>query len=113
MASAQIAPTTVIRITNQEPNNENASILVGQEIEFHNEDNVDYELPLTDQDSGSELPLSLILPAGAKVYFVGAQPTTIQYFVNTAPTLKGRGAGPMTGPYTIGIGSNEPGGGKK
>ena len=114
--SPQRAPSATIKIKNGLPDQQNVYILVGQEVEIHNTDNTPYELPFSVLIPGgtSNFPLSIILDQGGKLDLIGMQVATCQYWVYTAPVMdRDKKPGPMTGPYTIGVGSGEPGGGKK
>lgn len=111
-----ITPSQTIKINNQTPDQTSVTINVGQSVEFHNEDNVPYEIPISylDGSSSDNYPLALYIPAGGKLYLIGTAVATCQYNIDTAPSAAAkerRGLG--NGPYNIGIGSGEPGGGKR
>ncbi len=109
-ASALITPSATIRIQNGVPNADPTRILVGQLVEFHNEDNTPYELPLSYLDGGSDndYPLAILLPAGGKVGLLGVSAATCEYTIGSV-TSSGKDVGPAGGPpYTIIINSGEP-----
>ena len=111
----QVTPSVTIKIKNGLPDQQDAYILVGQEVEIHNTDNTPYEIPFNVLIPGgtSNFPLSIILPAGGKLDLIGMEKATCQYWVYAAPIAgRDKKLEPMTGPYTIGVGSGEPGGGK-
>lgn len=108
-----ITPSETIKINNQTPDQTSVTISVGQAVEIHNEDNVPYELPISylDGNNTDNYPLSLYIPAGGKVLFIGTAVATCQYNIDTAPSVPSRAKrGLGSGPYTIGIDSGEPGG---
>jgi hypothetical protein len=110
-ASALITPSATIRIKNGVPNAESTVILVGQLVEFHNEDNTPYELPLSYLDGGSDndYPMAILLPAGGKVGLIGVAAATCEYAVGSVGS-SAKDAGPAGGPpYTIIVNSGEPG----
>lgn len=99
-----ITPSQTIRIKNQEPDQESVTINVGDAVEIHNEDNTPYEMPISYLDDGSDedYPLALYLPAGGKLYLIGAEGATCSYFVNSVSSASSlTKPGPDTGPYTI------------
>jgi hypothetical protein len=109
-ASALITPSATIRIKNGVPNADSTEILVGQLVEFHNEDNTPYELPLSYLDGGSDndYPLAILLPAGGKVGLIGVAAATCEYTVDSV-SAAGKDVGPAGGPpYTIIVNSGEP-----
>ena len=109
-ASALITPSATIRIQNGVPNADSTRILVGQLVEFHNEDNTPYELPLSYLDGGSDndYPLAILLPAGGKVGLIGVAAATCEYTVGSVASST-KDIGPAGGPpYTIIINSGEP-----
>jgi hypothetical protein len=108
-ASALITPSATIRIQNGVPNADSTEISVGQLVEFHNEDNTPYELPLSYLDGGSDndYPLAILLPAGGKVGLIGVAAATCEYTIGSVSSAKN--VGPAGGPpYTIIINSGEP-----
>ena len=110
-ASVLITPSATIRIKNGVPNADSTEISVGQLVEFHNEDNTPYELPLTYLDGASDntCPLAILLPAGGKVGLIGVAAATCEYTVGSVAS-SAKDAGPAGGPpYTIIINSGEPG----
>jgi hypothetical protein len=112
----QISPTVIIKIQGGGVDNPDVYIKVGQEVEIHNTEKTPYEIPFSFSNSGgtTQFPLSIYLPPGGKLDLIGLQAATCQYFVNTAPNVSGnKGLKPASGPYTIGVGSGTPGGGKK
>ncbi|HEV2304765.1 MAG TPA: hypothetical protein VGR93_04560 [Candidatus Acidoferrales bacterium] len=111
-----ITPNRTITINNQTPSQDSVTINVGQILEIHNEDNVAYQLPISylSGDSTNNYPLALYIPAGGKLDFIGWAAATCEYNIVAAPSLSGReGHALGNGPYTIGVNSSEPGGGKK
>jgi hypothetical protein len=109
-ASALPTPSATIRIQNGVPNADSVQILVGQLVEFHNEDNTAYELPLSYLSGGSDndYPLAILLPAGGKVGLIGVAAATCEYTVGSVAT-SASGVGPAGGPpYTIIVGSGKP-----
>ncbi len=109
--SALITPGATIQIKNGVPNADSTEISVGQLVEFHNEDNTPYELPLTYLDGASDntCPLAILLPAGGKVGLIGVAAATCEYTVGSVAS-SAKDAGPAGGPpYTIIINSGEPG----
>jgi hypothetical protein len=109
-ASALITPSATIRIQNGVPDADSTEILVGQLVEFHNEDNTPYELPLSYLDDGSDndYPLAILLPAGGKVGLIGVVAATCEYTVGSVSS-SAKDVGPAGGPpYTIIINSGEP-----
>lgn len=110
-ASALITPSATIRIQNGVPNADSTEILVGGLVEFHNEDNTPYELPLSYLDGGSDndYPMAILLPAGGKVGLIGVAAATCEYTVGSVAS-SAKDVGPAGGPpYTIIINSGEPG----
>jgi len=106
-ATAQITPSATIRIQNGVPNQDSVQIDVGQMVEFHNQDNTPYEIPLSYLTGGSadSYPLAILLPAGGKFGLVGVSVATCEYNVNG---VKASAEGPAAGPpYTIIVGSGE------
>jgi|SRR5215472_5755262 len=107
----QITPSASIRIKNGVPDQDSVSIQVGEEVEFHNEDNTPYEIPLSSITGGSpdDYPLAVYLPAGGKFGLIGMSDSTCQYVVYTVPPESADAGGPPNGPpYTIIVGSGEP-----
>ena len=105
-------PTVTIRIQNGIPDQDSVEIQIGQLVEFHNEDNTPYEIPLAYVANGplESYPLAAHLPAGGKCGLIGMSLSTCQYTVYTysggAATSDDRvGGGP---PYTIVVGPGEP-----
>ena len=110
-ASALITPSATIRIQNGVPNADSTEISVGELVEFHNEDNTPYELPLSYLDGGSDsdCPLAILLPAGGKVGLIGVAAATCEYTVGSVAS-SAKDVGPAGGPpYTIIINSGETG----
>lgn len=106
-AAAQITPSATIRIQNGIPNQDSVEINVGQTVEFHNQDNTPYEIPLSYLTGGSadNYPLAVLLPAGGKFALVGVSVATCEYNVSSVSAVaEGPAAGP---PYTIIVGSGE------
>jgi hypothetical protein len=103
-------PSVTIRIQNGVPNLDSVSIKVGQLVEFHNEDNTPYQLPVSYLDGGSDdnYPLAILLPAGGKVGFIGVAAATCEYTV-AAVSTSASDVSPAGGPpYTIIVSSGEP-----
>jgi len=109
----QTAPSATIKIKNGQADQEKVYILVGEYVEFHNEDNTPYELPfnIVGSTGDTQFPLSIYLPPGGKLDLFGNASATCTYNVAAAPFMRGKGGEPMSGPYTIGVGSGDPGGG--
>jgi len=101
-----LQPSQTIKIQNGVPNQDSVSIEVGQSVEFHNEDNTPYEIPLSylTGNSPDNYPLAVYLPAGGKFNLVGVAEATCQYVVNSA---SGRVEGGP--PYSIIVGGGEQG----
>lgn len=111
----QITPAQRVRITNQSANPTSVTIQVTQAVEIHNEDNTEYEIPLsyTNNDSADNYPLSVVIPAGGKLFFIGNTDATCTYAVDTESSARAKGRkGLGSGPYTIIVGSGMPGGKK-
>jgi hypothetical protein len=109
-ASALITPSARVRIQNGVPDLDSVQINVGQLVEFHNEDNTPYELPLSYLSGGSDddYPLAILLPAGGKVGLIGVGVATCEYIVSSV-SASGKDVGPAGGPpYTIIINSGRP-----
>jgi hypothetical protein len=96
----QISPKVTIRIQNGVPDQDSVPISVGEEVEFHNEDNTAYQIPLSYLVGGSpdNYPLSVYLPAGGKFGLIGQAPSTCQYSVSSV-SAEGRVEGGP--PYNI------------
>ena|SRR5215831_2906215 len=92
-----LQPSATVRIQNGIPNPDTVSIEVGQSVEFHNEDNTPYEIPLSYLTGGStdNYPLAVLLPAGGKFSLIGVSAATCQYNVIGTNRVEG---GP---PYNI------------
>src|SRR5215470_8965423 len=84
----QITPSATIRIQNGAPNQDSVSIQIGQSVEFHNEDNAPYEIPLSYLTGGSadNYPLAVYLPAGGKFGLIGEAASTCEYTVLSVST---------------------------
>ena len=109
-SALQLAPSATIRIQNGVPDQDSVPILVGQLVEFHNEDNTPYELPLSYLSDGTadDYPLAILLPAGGKVGLIGVADATCEYTVGSVAN-SASAAGPAGGPpYTIIVGSGKP-----
>lgn len=109
-SALQLAPSATIRIQNGVPDQDSVPILVGQLVEFHNEDNTPYELPLSYLSDGTaeDYPLAILLPAGGKVGLIGVTDATCEYTVGSVAN-SASAAGPAGGPpYTIIVGSGKP-----
>jgi len=96
----EIAPKVTIRIQNGVPNQDSVTISVGEEVEFHNEDNTPYQIPLSYLTGGSadNYPLSVYLPAGGKFGLIGQSDSTCEYYVTSVSAGERVGGGP---PYSI------------
>lgn len=92
----QIAPSSTIRIQNGVPDQDSVLIQVGEMVEFHNQDNTPYEIPI----SGN--PLAGYLPAGGKFSFIGLSDATCEY---TVASVSAEAVGGP--PYVIVVGSGE------
>lgn len=100
----QVTPKVTIRIQNGVPDQDSVNITVGEWVEFHNEDNTPYEIPISYLNGGSadNYPLALHLPAGGKLDLRGVLPATCQYLVSAISSAERVGGGP---PYNIIVGS--------
>ena len=105
----QITPSATIRIKNGVPDQDSVSIQVGHLVEFHNEDNTPYEIPLSYLTDGSDeaYPLAVYLSAGGKFGLLGVSDATCQY---TVASVSAEAAETVAGgpPYSIVVGSGEP-----
>src|SRR5215467_7742743 len=79
----QISPKVTIRVQNGIPNPDPVNINVGEEVEFHNEDNTPYQIPLSYLTGGpaDNYPLAVYLPAGGKFGLIGQAVSTCEYTV--------------------------------
>lgn len=102
----ETSPKVTIRIQNGAPLQDPVNIIVGQEVEFHNEDNTPYQIPLSYLTGGSaeNYPLSVYLPAGGKFGLIGQAVSTCEYTVVSVSAAGRVAAGP---PYTIIVNSGE------
>jgi len=110
-ASLQITPSATIRIKNGAPLEDPVYIEINQLVEFHNEDNTPYEIPLSYLTGGSadNYPLAVLLPAGGKFGLLGVRNATCEYDVAAGGTSAERPEGPTGGPpYSIVVGSGRP-----
>lgn len=96
----QISPKVTIRIQNGVPDQDTVTISVGEEVEFHNEDNTPYQIPLSYLTGGSadNYPLSVYLPAGGKFGLIGVAAATCEYTVASVSAAGRVAGGP---PYNI------------
>ena len=96
----QITPKVTVKIQNAVPDQDPVNIKIGEEVEFHNEDNTPYQIPLSYLTGGStaNYPLSVYLPAGGKFGLIGQAAATCEYYVSSA-SAEGRVAGGP--PYSI------------
>jgi len=104
----EMSPKVTVRIQNGAPLQDPVTINVGEEVEFHNEDNTPYKIPLSYLTGGSadNYPLSVYLPAGGKFGLIGEAASTCEYTVLSVSTEGRIDAGP---PYTIIVNSGEAG----
>src|SRR5215470_12066716 len=102
----ELSPKITVRIQNGVPLTDPVYINVGEEVEFHNEDNTPYKIPLSYLDGGSpdDYPLSIYLPAGGKFGLIGQAPSTCEYIVVSASAEGRVDAGP---PYSIIVSGGE------
>src|SRR5215475_15393352 len=96
----ELSPKITVRIQNGVPLTDPVYINVGEEVEFHNEDNTPYKIPLSYLDGGSSdnYPLSVYLPAGGKFGLIGQAPSTCEYTVVSVSAAGRVASGP---PYNI------------
>lgn len=102
----EMSPKVTIRIQNGAPLQDPVNINVGEEVEFHNEDNTPYQIPFSSLTGGSDndFPLAVYLPAGGKFGLIGQEPSTCEYTVGSVSAAGRVAAGP---PYTIIVNSGE------
>jgi hypothetical protein len=96
----QITPKVTVKIQNGVPDQDPVNIKIGEEVEFHNEDNTPYQIPLSYLTGGSthNYPLAVYLPAGGKFGLIGQAAYTCEYYVSSA-SAEGRVEGGP--PYSI------------
>src|SRR5215470_9962286 len=103
----EMSPRVTVRIQNGAPLTDPVNINVGEEVEFHNEDNTPYKRPLSYLTGGSDddYPLAIYLPAGGKFGLIGQEPATCEYTVVSVSAAGRVDAGP---PYSIIVNAGEP-----
>jgi hypothetical protein len=96
----QITPKVTVKIQNGVPDQDPVNIKIGEEVEFHNEDNTPYQIPLSYLTGGStyNYPLAVYLPAGGKFGLIGQAAYTCEYYVSSASAEARVEGGP---PYSI------------
>jgi hypothetical protein len=80
-------------------------------VEFHNEDNTQYEIPLSYLTPGpaDNYPLAVLLPAGGTFGLIGLRDATCEYTVGAVSTSSERRDRPVGGPpFSIVVGSGRP-----